>query len=43
MAVFVGSDATGDPGYASGFLVFLVLGLASAALVLVLELTRRRH
>lgn len=43
MALFVRSDAPGDPGYASGFVVFLVLGLASAALVLVLETTRRRQ
>ncbi len=43
MAQFVRSDAPGDSGYASGFVVFLVLGLASAALVLVLEMTRRRQ
>ena len=42
MAQFVRSEAPGDPGYASGFVVFLVLGLVSAALVLVLEITRRR-
>ncbi|MFP3959995.1 MAG: MFS transporter [Spirochaetaceae bacterium] len=43
MAQFVRTGAPGDPGYAVGFVVFLVLGLASAALVLLLEVTRKRR
>jgi NNP family nitrate/nitrite transporter-like MFS transporter len=41
MAQFVRTDQPGDPGYANGFIVFVILGLASAVLVLLLQRSRR--